>query len=241
MNNFYFQFEPPVDPKEGAKRISHILTRCKIVHVTRPEGNFNDYYYEMAPLIGELVPMEENLSTGDKTGDLFTDIVYNPHIDNSFRHSSTRQPLHTDGSYEADAPNISFFYCIAKAQFGGATTFIDGIDLLRILSAHDQQLFKEACHYAVKFSKGSDSKTRPIIGNAGRQLTWNYYRAEQSDLCWRFHRFLEDKVVEGGLLTPILLQEGEALFFHDEMVLHGRNSFIGDRWLKKGGIKWTGS
>ena len=32
----------------------------------------------------------------------------------------------------------------------------------------------------------------------------------------------------------IILERGEAVFFHDDLVLHGRNAFYGDRLLLKG-------
>jgi alpha-ketoglutarate-dependent taurine dioxygenase len=43
-----------------------------------------------------------------------------------------------------------------------------------------------------------------------------------------------------GVLTNINLKKGDAVFFNDELILHGRNAFIGDRWLKKGGLTWSG-
>lgn len=197
----------------------------------------HEIYSDVAAQIGELVPMEESLFTGHKTGDLWTDIRYDPNIENSYRHSNTRQPLHTDGSYESKAPNISFFYCIEAARYGGATTFLDSSILLDCL---DSDLRKRLETTPVVFSKGNDSKERTIID--GDRLTWNYFRAtkcEDPTLIEDFHQFLETRVVEAHMTQDVYLRSGDAVFFQDELLLHGRNAFFGNRWLKKGGVRWT--
>lgn len=193
------------------------------------------FYRDIASDIGELVPMEECLLTGDKNGEMWTDIRYDCNISNSYRHSNTRQPLHTDGSYEAHAPNISFFYCIRPARLGGATTFLDSTTLFNCL---DKELRDRLERFPILFAKGVDSKQVPAI--VGEKLTWNYFRAvecEDTELPNDFHRFLEDRVVESGITENVYLSVGDAVFFQDELVLHGRNAFFGDRWLRKGGIK----
>ena len=201
-----------------------------------PNNQLHQIYTEIAESIGELVPMEECLQTGNKNGELWTDIQYNPSIENSYRHSNTRQPFHTDGSYESDAPNISCFYCMVAAKQGGATTFLDYDELLDCL---DTKLRDRLESTPVLFSKGNDSKTRPIIHDG--RLTWNYFRAsspEDPTLVEDFHRFLEDRIVESHIAVDIYLQSGDAVFFQDELLLHGRNAFFGNRWLKKGGLRW---
>lgn len=240
MDISYQKVYLPLSADEGGELVSSALRSSKIVHVECPLKNYGEYFEEMAKYVGDLVPMEESLDTGDKTGDLFTDIRYDSTLPDSFRHSNTRQPLHTDGSYEASAPNVTFFYCIKRARHGGATTFIEGTELCRILYDYDSNLHHAACNTPVKFFKGNDSKERPIIGKGGMVMTWNYYRAEKTPLVEKFHRFLEDKIVGGGVTFPLMLEEGEGVFFHDEELLHGRNSFVGFRWLKKGGLRWIG-
>ena len=62
---------------------------------------------------------------------------------------------------------------------------------------------------------------------------------EAIEMCEEFHKFLENKVVAGGLLTGVYLKPGEAAFFQDDRILHGRNSFYGDRNLIKGGFNFS--
>lgn len=211
-------------------------------HVRHKEQDLLKFYNDLFESLGEAIPMDEDLSSENKTGNKWIEIRYDPSFPNSYRHSNTRQPLHTDGSYESNPPNINFFFCIEKAKVGGATTFIDSRELARCLKIFDSSFFEELHNTNLTFSKGNDSKTRPILMADGDdyRLAWNYFRATPKDteICLKFHNFLERKIVDGGVLMPIILDVGEAVFFNDEKILHGRNSFIGQRFLYKGGFKW---
>lgn len=223
-----------------ADKIKESLKDNKIVLLENcRETNLFDFYENLSNEIGHWVPMDEDVKTGEKTGKKWIEIKYDPQFPNSFRHSDTRQPLHTDGSYESNAPNITFFFCIQEARIGGATTFFDYDDLVKTLALYSAKLLEQCRSVPLTFSKGSDSKTRPIIQSD--LLTWNYFPAkandaEQQELKENFHEFLEKKVVGGGLCLPLALKPGDAVFFHDEKLLHGRNSFIGERNLLKGGL-----
>ncbi len=59
------------------------------------------------------------------------------------------------------------------------------------------------------------------------------------EMCEEFHKFLETKIVAGGLLTEVYLKPGEAALFQDDRILHGRNSFYGNRTLIKGGFNFN--
>lgn len=226
-----------------AGKIKEALKTNKIVLLQNcQEENLFDFYENLSNEIGHWVPMDEDVKTGEKTGNKWIEVKYDPQFPNSYRHSDTRQPLHTDGSYESDAPNITFFFCIEKAKIGGATTFFDYDDLVNTLKLYSEELLDRCKNIPLTFSKGKDSKTKTIIQDG--ILTWNYYPAqsnnqEQSELKENFHTFLEKKVVEGGLCMPLQLKPGDAVFFHDEKLLHGRNSFIGNRNLLKGGLSLT--
>lgn len=243
------QFCTQISYREGvASEIRQLLQTTKIVLLTDcGHDDLFDFYEKLSSEIGQWVPMDEDLRTGQKTGSKWIEIKYDPEFPNSYRHSSTRQPLHTDGSYEKHAPEVSFFYCINAARVGGATTFVDSEVLLEAIDSYSPDLFRACQEVPVTFAKGKDSKTRPIIGIDGKGplLTWNYFRvvetsAQVAELRLAFHRFLEEKVVEGGLCFPCQLNPGDAVFFNDERLLHGRNSFVahraGDRYLRKGGL-----
>ena len=212
------------------------LQQNTVVHVSDPPSDPESYYLKLSQFVGDLVNMDEDLATGNKNTLFWTDIKYDKKIQNSYRHSNTRQPLHTDGSYEKNAPDLSFFYCIEKAKFGGATTFLPYDVLVSMLEEHDPTLLERLSTTTIQISKGNDGKSAKIIDNG--KLTWNYFRVEPCSLREEFHRFLEDVVVESCVANPLHLHPGEAVFFWDEHLLHGRNAFLGNRWLKKGGIKW---
>ena len=213
------------------------LKNNKVIHCVNESKKLDfNYYTELAKKIGELAPMEEDLTTGNKNGNVFTDIKHPVNFkSSSYSHSNTRQPLHTDGSYESNAPNITFFGCLKKANYGGATIFIENDFLIEILKFYDKNLLCELLKTEINFYKGNDSKKSLII-DRNNFLNWNYHRCDSIDLTEKFHIFLENVIIKGGLFDQIILNEGDALFFKDNMVLHGRNSFIGERWLIKGGI-----
>jgi alpha-ketoglutarate-dependent taurine dioxygenase len=223
------------------KNIKKWFTEYEVIHVANrihePEKSTDDYWLDQAHQIGELVVMDEDKSTGNKTGNFWIDIKYDPNFPNHFIHANARQPLHTDGSYEATAPNISFFYCVREADIGGATTFVD-IDVVKeCLQIEAPNLLEQLKTQPINFSKGNDSKITPVFYE--NKCNWNYFRAEKCDLADAFHQYLETRIINMGIVHAVKLQPGEALFFKDEYILHGRNAFIGNRWLKKGGIQWT--
>jgi alpha-ketoglutarate-dependent taurine dioxygenase len=234
--------------KGVALQIRDLLDTTKIVLLTGHRGNnLFEFYDNLSNEIGQWASMDEDLQTGQKTGGKWIEIKYDPDFPNSYRHSSTRQPLHTDGSYESRAPEVSFFFCIRAAAIGGATTFVDSDELLRALKLHSETLYRSCWEIPVTFSKGKDSKTKPIITQdaEGTVLTWNFFRVlenspETTALRKDFHEFLEEKVVHGGLCFPCQLTPGDAVFFNDERLLHGRNSFVANSWgerhLLKGGL-----
>jgi alpha-ketoglutarate-dependent taurine dioxygenase len=220
--------------------IKNMLKSTKVIHVTNINvENVHDLYENACKTIGKIIPMEEDLVTGNKTQCLWTDIRYLPKVSDSFSHSNTRQPLHTDGSYESNAPNISMFYCIEQAKFGGATVFIDGEVLYEFIKEDRPEILYRLQNIPVLFSKGNDSKEKPIFNS--NRWTWNYYRAScqhDKDLVKDFHDLLESRIVNSGILHHVNLKRNEAVLFQDEKVIHGRNAFVGNRWLKKTGIIW---
>jgi alpha-ketoglutarate-dependent taurine dioxygenase len=234
-----------------AAQIRHSLLEHKVlvtsgVDPTREQRPFWDTVSEA---VGDVVALDERV-TGEKTGERWLEIRYDPSVVNAYRYSRNAQPLHTDGSYLSNAPDVMFFYCIRQAAAGGATTFIDSSVLLDLVGREDPGLFRALRETPVRFTKAGDEKTRPILGEdaAGTQITWNYYCVdpgeppEIKDLAERFHAFLERRVVGEERTTPITLRPGEAVFFQDERLLHGRNAFRAeekdDRFMWKTGFKF---
>lgn len=227
------------------------LIKNKIVHLTgMPDGaDYKELYSALVDKLGEIVNVDEDIKTGNaKSAERWTDVRYDKANDFTFRHANTRQPLHTDAAYVNFDLDVNFFFCMQNAEVGGATTFIDSEDLIKILENYEPELYEKLKTVEVEFGKGEDQrKKRKIIDSDGRgiKLNWNYFRvmpdnpAEVIEVCEEFHKFLENKIVAGGLLTGLILKPGEGVFFQDDRILHGRNSFYGDRTLIKGGFNFN--
>ena len=217
-------------------KLKNVLKKYKVVLVKK--GTTDENFWELqANKIGELFGMKED-SDGNKTGSFWTDIKYDPFSElNTFLHSNTRQPLHTDGSYELNSPDISFFFCKVRAKYGGATTCLDLSILINCMKIERPELLKKLMLTEFIFSKGYDSKISKIIDD--KICNWIYFRVEKNPVTEEFHNYLESRVIPMNILLNIYLDSGDALFFNDKLILHGRNAFLGDRWLKKGGIKWN--
>lgn len=216
--------------------IKKALDKCFVLHaVPQIDIEPKSFYLECINYIGRPFYSEENLITKNKTGELWSEIKYDKEKASSFSYSNTRQPFHTDGAYESNSPDLSFFYCIKKADFGGATTFIDPKILIKCLSFYDKNLLEKIKNTKIDHFKGNDKKTAPILGE-NNDWNWNYFRANKNEVVEDFHNFLEEIVYKSSLYNSVLLNPNEALFFWDRKVLHGRNSFLGNRHLIKCGI-----
>lgn len=237
-------------PEFGAALLDKLLQhKVLVVRNVDPTVEQRPFWDELSELAGEVIPIAERPS-GEKTGDKWMEIRYDPAIKNAYRHANIAQPMHTDGSYLSNAPDIMFFYCVRQASAGGETTFLDSTELVDVLRQKDAGLLNALRETPVRFSKAGDEKRRPIIAEDrhGLLLTWNYHcvdpneSAEVKDLAERFHAFLNAEVVDAKRALPILLQPGEAVFFHDERLIHGRNSFDAkernDRFFWKTGFRF---
>ena len=237
--------------KHDPKIVKQLLNEYKVVVLKdyKLEKASVDYFNELADQLGYIYPMDEDLETGIATGKRWIDITYDPKFPNRYRSAPVAQPLHTDASYIDIKENVQFIYCAGAAKYGGATTFIDSrkiVDFLEI--AGESQLLKALQETPILFSKDNRKRTSPILRKDGEdwRFNWNYFcgdknnSEEHKDLFNRFHNFLETRVVKSGLVTEAHLNKYNVVFWHDELVLHGRNSYFattpGERTLYKGTI-----
>ncbi|MBD2451078.1 TauD/TfdA family dioxygenase [Nostoc sp. FACHB-152] len=238
-------------PEQTKKDIQEAIEKYKIVHFVGFDFqiDIHDYFTEISDCLGLVIDMDEDKDTGKRTGQRWIDISYDPARPNKYRSSKTRQPLHTDNSYLNHHDAVNYFYCLSQAQVGGATFFLDSDLLIKVLELDNEyQLLEDLKTIPVCFSKQGVSKTTPIIteDELGLRLNYNYYpidpdnTPEAKDLVERFQLFLENRVHNSGIYTDIILKKGDAVFFHDERLLHGRNAFFtsnkGDRVLLKGSV-----
>jgi alpha-ketoglutarate-dependent taurine dioxygenase len=233
-----------------AKTLKEILIKYKVVHLkdVPSEVNHKGFYADLVDEIGETVNVDEDIKTGNaNSNERWTDVRYDKDHQYTFRHANTRQPLHTDAAYVNFDLDVNFFFCTEQAEIGGATTFFDSDDLIYILEKYEPALYEQLKTVVVDFGKGEDQRKRKKIidsDNRGVVLNWNYYRVmpdnpkEVIEMCEQFHNFLEGKIVGGGLQIPVLLKPGDAAFFQDDRLLHGRNAFYGARTLIKGGFNF---
>ncbi len=206
------------------------------------------FWDEAIRAFGTKVSVDEDPDTGEATGAGWSSVSFDPVRSNRFRYSCTPQPLHTDGSYLPDPPPTVFLICEKQAHSGGATVFLDGPVLETVLRSERPDLLRRLRTVPIRFGKGGSEVETPIISTSatGSRLTWNYFAASESntaraaELCRHFREFL-NQLTARGLPRALRLAPGDAVFFRDSALLHGREGFAaqraGDRVLLKGGLR----
>jgi alpha-ketoglutarate-dependent taurine dioxygenase len=227
------------DANHAINELEKDLQDFQLIHLSdftfdiQPES----FYQLASEKLGEVQAIDEDKASGTLTGERWIDITFDPAEPNKYRSSNTRQPFHTDDSYieiEGAEGRVTFFYCSSQANLGGATTFVSTENIMNALLFDEEfELLNDLQNIPVKFSKSDSNKTRPILNCVDSENT-----PEALDLAKRFHEFLENRVLMAGLGFGVQLKPGEAVFFHDHRLLHGRNAFftkeLGGRKLIKG-------
>ena len=242
------EFFSRYNPNHSSAQFSKVFEQTKVLHVLKCNENLDisSFYKDLASKCGIPMVYEEDPITGKINFEKWTEIKYVPEKStDTYKHSNKSQPLHTDYGYFSFEIFASFFYCAEQAEFGGATTFIDAKIIFSVLESVDKKLLKAIQETKIHFGR-NDS---PLANNLDYILqkdstewliNWNYYRAlrdeQNKGLVEDFKAFVDHYLEKSGELTELKLQPGEGVFFHDRRVLHGRNSFVGNRQLNKGGI-----
>ncbi|MCB0512779.1 MAG: TauD/TfdA family dioxygenase [Bacteroidetes bacterium] len=228
---------------------AEVFKNTKVLHVKKPnlpESDLESFYKGLAQTAGFPIIYEEDPVTGEIRPNHWTKIEYiKGHEESSYKHSNHAQPLHTDYGYFSFEIYCAFFYCVEQAEFGGATTFFDVDLLVQILNEINPDLFDKLLKTKIHFGRYENTIAQNsdyILqkDSLGWKINWNYFRALEDknhrDLVLEFKDFLDTNIERSGELLPLKLQKGEAVFFQDRRILHGRNSFIGNRQLNKGAI-----
>lgn len=239
--NFFTSFQ------HNQTDFSDVFRQHKVVHVLHNQSvDADTYFRNLSKECGVPLIYEEDPVTGEIDLNKWTEIKYEPEkSDNAYKSSNKSQPLHTDYGYFSFEIYAAFFYCVTQATFGGATTFIDIDTVAEVLHSVDKQLFERIQSQKIHFGR----KDNPIAHNddfilqkdaIGWKINWNYYRAlgdtRNQTLIEDFKAFLDNYIEKSGEMKELKLLPGEGVFFQDRRVLHGRNSFVGNRQLNKGGI-----
>lgn len=243
------RFPPDVAPAVVADRIKSVWKTCKVIHISgpKPQGDLRDYYWKVLTGFGYPVPMAEDVSLGDRnrqrTGSYWTAVRYEPGIEDAYRHSPNAQPLHTDGSYcsgtgldhdlAPGAVPFGFLGCVSMSDDGGATTFVDGVDVIEALREEDPELLARVESVEVPHARSGDRRVHTIIRyeDGVPKTNWNYYCVDQeaSDEVKRlredFFRFVNNSPAIKRAIQSVKLGEGDAVIWRDEETLHGREAF----------------
>ena len=245
-----------LDPGKPERAVTSLVEAWKqdylkvfVLEATSPVESVLDFYNDLLPSIGTAAYIAEDVAVGDRhqqrTGEIWMDVKYDPRIKDAYRHSSSAQPLHTDGSYIAQYPNASLMACEANAPRGGETTFLDGDALLQVLRDEAPALLKKLLVVTVPHSRSGDRRELPIVRLEQDKifLNWNYYcvdpkgGSEIAEIRQAFHEFLLSSQGVRTATLGVKLDRGDAVVWKDERVLHGRNGFVahqrGDRFLWK--------
>ena len=199
-------------------------------------------FYEKAfPHLGTPIPLAEDVNVGgrdnQRTGEIWFEVRYVPHHDDAYRHSANAQPLHTDGSYIPDFPSSTLLACVANAGEGGETTFIDSKDILAILQEEQPQLLEKLLSNKIPHARSGDFRNDEVIRveNDDVFVNWNYYCVDNNidstlrETVEEYQNFLLNSVGIKEKTIGVKLQPGDAVFWKDNYVLHGRNSFIANQ------------
>ena len=233
--------------KGKEKDFSDFFENYKVVQVLNNDvnGEIENFYKNLAatcgiPLIHDEDPISGKLLVGN-----WSTIEYDSNKQNVYKHSNTSQPLHTDYSYFSFDIFAAFIFCITQAEIGGATHFVDVDDIVKVLKTTNKRLFDDLLVTEIQFGRVGNpiSNRKDLIlqqDDIGWKINWNYYRAisdlKNKELIDEFKLFLDTHIENSVYIKKIVLNPGDAVFFHDRRVLHGRSSFVGYRKLNKAGI-----
>jgi alpha-ketoglutarate-dependent taurine dioxygenase len=215
----------------------------------RPKGDALAFWRSVGEALGGGVDLVEDSVTGKPrlAPGAWMDVRFEPDRADTYRHHKVGQPLHTDGAYSPWEYHLEFglFYLARQARSGGESLFIDAGAVAERVARLAPGLHEALTGLPVQFGKhGVPGRTSTILyARDGRQkVNWNYFRVlpGQGEAVDRlredFRAFLE-AMVDDGAVASFRLEEGDAVFFRDAEVLHGRRDFAaeksGDRLLWK--------
>ncbi len=250
MNNNYNSLSSSnvleIDGKKGldyvSEKLRHSWGDYPIYHIHNvPETDFVVAYEDLATELGtieECRPVNDKSKTVSKSRDIRPDpSVYH------FYAANTRQPLHTDYSYFPDtkSPDWLLMYCLAPSELGGKTRFLTARKLRQILEKFNPSLLEKLSidvTWSFVGDDGNEIHRKPIM--LDERINWNYWQIkadlnskEVMEVREDFFKFLEQVIVAGSIYDfSKVWKRGDVMIFNDKKILHGRDAFLGDRWLK---------
>lgn len=221
--------EPGAPAASVGDEIAAALSVAKIVHVRRSQGadrtTHGSFYENAARSVADVLEPGRGASWGSHPREQWIEVKADP----SRADRDRKRPLHTDEAAVGDSAQIMVMYCERAATRGAGNVFLDGEDLVAHLERTDADLLARLREQPITFSRKGDSKDSVVIGsrNALPSLTWDEGAVEDDDaspageVAARFREVLESPSVAEHV-HPIELEEGDAMFWWDDLVLHGR-------------------
>ena len=172
-----------------------------------------------------------DFNTLKKIDEAWWEIRYDPKNDGVYKHSKTRQPLHTDNSFLTQPPKISLFAMERQVSEGGETTLLPLSELIVFLKLKEPELLELLSGQLYYISKGDEVQPNitPIINLQTSEINWNYYRTEkrskeQEYAVEKFHRLLEELENDNKIYVQ-KFNSGDVYMFNDLKYLHARKAF----------------
>jgi len=226
-------------------KVFHLINDVK-------EDNIRDFYEKIGNIIGKFHMLAEDVSLGDrssqKANKIWMDVRYDSNINDAYRHSSNSQPFHTDGSYNPEFPNATIMCCISNSIDGGETIFLKLENIVEILKLENPKLLEFLFTEEILHERsGYKNKCQILyLENKKLKINFNYFCVSKNnskkslDNVKKFFNFINTSQKIKNCILPIKLNSGEAIFWKDNEVLHGRNKFEpkkdSDRFLWKAAI-----
>tara|TARA_R100001079_G_scaffold49605_2_gene25242 strand:- start:2396 stop:3175 length:780 start_codon:yes stop_codon:yes gene_type:complete len=235
-----------IDMSKSSKSILEELQpvwgKFKAYHIENVNTkDFEKEYEEAAEKLGEIRlchPVNDKSTEFSKS----RDIKYNPEIYHYFA-SNTRQPLHTDYAYyhETESPDWLMLYCMQPSEYGGKTHLLSTESLISILKKYNPKLLEDIkvdVTWKYNGKDGDKIHKKPIL--EGHKINWNYWQIKEElntpevmKIREEFFTFLEKVIVDGCMYDfSKIWKPGDCIIFNDKFTLHGRDAFLGQRWLK---------
>jgi alpha-ketoglutarate-dependent taurine dioxygenase len=219
------------------------MTDRRVLRLRRasPAGDPLAFWRNIGEAVGPSSDIIEDAVTGcpKVVPGAWMDVRFEPDRPDTYRHHKVGQPLHSDCAYVAPeyAQEIALFYLERQAQSGGESLFVDAATVAARTRALAPHLYEALTTLRVDFGKaGAPGRTTTILSRRdGRlKINWNYFRVlpgqgEAVDQLRESFRLFLERLVEDGDVACFRLDDGDAVFFRDEEVLHGRRDFVAER------------
>jgi alpha-ketoglutarate-dependent taurine dioxygenase len=222
--------------------------------IIRNNNNMNNvteimnFYSAINEIIGKIQIIDKE-KYNDELDDYWVNIEYkNDNENDSTKPWKTNKnlSLHTDNTLTNDInfSNITELVCIEPSKYSGETTFISNNKIIEIVrymdTINNTKLFEDVMNtkiYHKNIQKDIcrfDDNTKEYIINFNiTQILKSTLNDKKSvEIAMKFATILEN-IMNSSIVDVIRLNKGDAIFFNDTMLMHGRKFIFGNRLYKK--------